>query len=201
MDDLRQDLERKNGRRNDHTSSSAILHLLHCYINISFLSPFLSPDRHAIILSANMSCPSLVFLRKLKIWHIPLSQQCSRQFPIETRRALHTSSRCFSNQEKTFRGQLYESTARRIQAQREAEARFAATTPLSSFARNSAFTFCTHASVAETFTADFCSNPLLVRPSLLVRKHETRQGVAIVYRTSTVYGSERTEAQYFAYKS
>lgn len=167
--------------------------------NIAFLLPFPSPGHNVIMMSVKMSSPSLIFLHTLR--RIPLSQQCSRQSPIGSRRALHTSPRCFSNQEKTFRGQLYESTARRIQAQREAEARFASTTPLSDFARNSYFTFCTQASVADTFTADFCSNRLLVRPSLLVRKQETRQSVAIIYCTPTIYGSERTEAQYLAYKS
>lgn len=146
-------------------STFALLKTYHSFCPSLLLSTLL------MIMSGTMSCPSLVFLRSLR--HIPLSQQCSRQIPIGSRRALHTSPRCFSNQEKTFRGQLYESTARRIQAQREAEARFASMTPLSTFARNSAFTFCTHASAAETFTADLCSNFLLVRPSLLVRKYET----------------------------
>ncbi|CAD6566539.1 MAG: D-lactate ferricytochrome c oxidoreductase [Alectoria sarmentosa] len=81
--------------------------------------------------------PSLV----RTIRHIPFSRQCSPQFPAGGRRALHTSPKFFSNEDKTFRGQLYESTARRIQAQREAEARFASMTPMSDFARQSAFTF------------------------------------------------------------
>ncbi|KAL9066763.1 MAG: hypothetical protein Q9161_007352 [Pseudevernia consocians] len=72
---------------------------------------------------------------------MPLSRQCSRQIPVGGRRALHTSPKSFLDEQKTFRGQLYESTARRIQAQREAEARYASVTPISAFATNSAFTF------------------------------------------------------------
>lgn len=86
-----------------------------------------------------MSSLSLVSLRSLR--YMPLSRQCLRQVPVVRRRSLHTSPKSFSSDEKSFRGQLYESTARRIQAQREAEARFASMTPMSSFAQNSAFTF------------------------------------------------------------
>ncbi|KAF6234908.1 hypothetical protein HO173_006838 [Letharia columbiana] len=87
-----------------------------------------------------MSYPSFLTLRSLR--HMPLSRQCARPLPVGGRRNLHTSPKSFSNEvEKTFRGQLYESTARRIQAQREAEARFASMSPTSDFARQSAFTF------------------------------------------------------------
>ncbi|KAM0806356.1 hypothetical protein BDR22DRAFT_828738 [Usnea florida] len=86
-----------------------------------------------------MSYPSLLLLRSFRLKPIP--QQCFRRLPLGGRRALHTSPKSFSNDEKTFRSQLYESTARRIQAQREAEARFASASPTSSFARRSAFTF------------------------------------------------------------
>lgn len=113
---------------------------------------FLYPDHKligAITLSASMSSLSLVSLRSLR--YMPLSRQCLRQVPVVRRRSLHTSPKSFSSDEKSFRGQLYESTARRIQAQREAEARFASMTPMSSFAQNSAFTFGMHTPAAGTF--------------------------------------------------
>ena len=141
------------------------------HYDIPFSFPFLSPNTNSVPMAGKMSRPSLALLRSLR--HIPPSRQCTRQLPIGGRRALHTSPKSFSNEEKSFRGQLYESTARRIQAQREAEARFASMTPDSGFARNSAFTFGMPASVAETFAADFCSNPLLLHLRLLVRNYET----------------------------
>lgn len=141
-------------------------------LSIAFLFPFHSLGHYSITMTGKMSCPSLVFLRSMR--HMPLSRQCSRPLPVGGRRNLHTSPKSFSNEvEKTFRGQLYESTARRIQAQREAEARFASMSPTSDFARQSAFTFGTHVSAAGLFTADSCSHRLLMRPSLLVWNHET----------------------------
>ena len=127
--------------------------------------------RILLFMSGNMSCPSVLLLRSLRLQPIP--RQCSQRLPLGGRRALHTSPKFFSNEERTFRSQLYESTARRIQAQREAEARFAAASPTSNSARRSAFTFGTHASAGQKSTADFSSNCLLVRASLLVRIYET----------------------------
>ena len=57
-------------------------------------------------------------------------------------RTFHSSPKLFTEPEKSFRGQLYESTARRIQRQREDEVRFASNMPISPFARSAAFTFC-----------------------------------------------------------
>lgn len=136
-----------------------------------FSFPFNSPDTNLVPMSGKMPCPSVALLRSLR--HMPLSRQSSRQIPVGGRRTLHTSPRSFSNEEKTFRGQLYESTARRIQAQREAEARFASLTPFSAFASNATLTFGMHASAAETFTADICSNRVFRRLRLLVRNYET----------------------------
>ena len=53
---------------------------------------------------------------------------------------MHGSPKKFE-EERSFRGQLYESTARRIKRQREDEVRFASMQPLSQTARNFAFTF------------------------------------------------------------
>ncbi len=103
-------------------------------------------------MSANMSRPSLAFLRGLR------GMPFKRRIQIGGRRLLQTSPRSFASEEKTFRGQLYESTARRIQAQREAEARFASMKPTSAFAQNSTLTFRMHASAAGMFTADFYSS-------------------------------------------
>lgn len=163
-----------------HLSYSKLLHL--CSVKKSSLIAFLLPSSFfrsipfsrlhlAFLCLEKMSCPSLVFLRSLR--RLPLSRQCSRQFPVGRRRALHTSPKSLSEEEKSFRGQLYESTARRIQAQREAEARFASMQPTSDFARNSAYTFCMHTSAAETLRADFCRHRLLMRHSLLVWNYET----------------------------
>lgn len=136
-----------------------------------------------------------------KMSYLSIVPWCSRRSvpPLQQlrtggRRALHTSSKTFANDGKTFRAQLYESTARRIQAQREAEARFASMVPTSAFASNSAFTFGMRASAAETSKADFCSSGLLVRAGLLVRKYEARKSIGIIHYTSIIYGSEWTEA-------
>lgn len=58
------------------------------------------------------------------------------------RRSFNSSRKMFDEPEKSFRGQLYESTARRLQRQREDEARFASNMPITPFARNAAITFC-----------------------------------------------------------
>lgn len=71
-----------------------------------------------------------------------MPQECLHRLPLRGRRPFHSSRKLFAEEDKTFRGQLYESTARRIKRQREAEARFADMTPPSAFARNAAFTFC-----------------------------------------------------------
>lgn len=134
-------------------------------------SSFFSLRLCIVFIAVKMSCLSSNSSRSLS--RMPLSRQCSLQIPIGGKRVLHTSPKSLSHEEKTFRGQLYESTARRIQAQRQAEARFASMVPISNSARNWAFTFCMHASAAETSTADFRSNCILMCRSLLVRKQET----------------------------
>ena len=79
-------------------------------------------------------------LRSLK--PSPSLQHRSRHGPFVGRRSLHRSPRLFEEEKKSFRGQLYESTARRIQRQREVEAAYAEAMPPSQFARQAAFTFC-----------------------------------------------------------
>ena len=115
-------------------------------------------------MATKMPCPILVFLRRRRCMP-PL-----RQLGLGGRRAFHISPKTLGSEERTFRGQLYESTARRIQAQREAEERFHNMKPLSAFASKSAFTFGMHPSVAEMSKADFCSGGFLVCPGLLHRK-------------------------------
>ena len=146
-------------------------------------------------MSTKMSSSSLLLLRKSR--RLPPS----RHLQIECRRAFNASPKSFVNEEKSFRGQLYESTARRIQAQREAEARFASMAPVSAFSRNSMLTFSMQTSAAETSTADSCSAGFHGHPKLLAWKHEAWRSVAIIHYTSIIYGSERTEAQYLAYKT
>ena len=84
--------------------------------------------------------PSAALLRSLR--PSPSLQHCSRHCPFVSRRSLHRSPRLFEEEQKSFRGQLYESTARRIQRQREIEAAYADAMPPSTLARNLAFTFC-----------------------------------------------------------
>ena len=115
-------------------------------------------------MSAMVPCPSSALLRSLKYVPFP------RQLRVRGRRTLHTSPK--SNEEKTFRGQLYESTARRIQAQREAEARFAAMSPTSEFSRNATLTFGMNVSAAEALAANSCSCSFRWRPRLLARKQK-----------------------------
>ena len=84
--------------------------------------------------------PSPALLRSLR----PSAslQHCPWHGPFVSRRSLHRSPRLFEEEKKSFRGQLYESTARRIQRQREVEAAYAEAMPPSQFARQAAFTFC-----------------------------------------------------------
>ena len=104
-------------------------------------------------MSGRLLYPSAALLRSLR--SSPSLRQCPRQFPIGGKRPLHTSPKSLEEEgQKSFRGQLYESTARRIQRQREAEARFASMTPPSAFARNAAFTFCPGTFPIERTTAD-----------------------------------------------
>lgn len=63
---------------------------------------------------------------------------------MEGGRPFHQSTKSLEEGDRSFRGQLYESTARRIKRQREEEVRYAQMTPISAFGRNAAFTFCEH---------------------------------------------------------
>lgn len=103
--------------------------------------PFFNPSS---IKMANMPgklfSPSAALLRSLR--PSPSLQHCSRLCPFVSRRSLHRSPRLCEEEQKSFRGQLYESTARRIQRQREIEAAYADAMPPSTLARNMAFTFC-----------------------------------------------------------
>ena len=119
--------------------ASRFLHLLAIHPPDSL--PFFN---HSSTKLANMPgklfSPSAALLRSLR--PSPSLQHCSRHCPFVSRRSLHRSPRLFEEEQKSFRGQLYESTARRIQRQREIEAAYADAMPPSTLARNLAFTFC-----------------------------------------------------------
>lgn len=99
-------------------------------------------------------CPSTALLRRLsralQASHngsrpsaSPSASSSSSPLLPSSRRTIHASSRRFDAQEpKSFRSQLYESTARRIQRQRDEEAQYAASRPISTAARNFSLTFC-----------------------------------------------------------
>ena len=103
-------------------------------------------------MSGRMFCPSAALLRSLR--PSPYLQRCSRHCPIGRRRSFHAPSKLLEEQ-KSFRSQLYESTARRLQRQREAEARFADRTPPTKLAVTAAFTFCTNPNAVRLAKTDF----------------------------------------------
>jgi hypothetical protein len=105
-----------------------------------------------IVMSSGTHCPSLALLRSLR--QLASSRPCVRRHPNVGRRSFHRSPKSLDEGDRSFQGQLYESTARRIKSQREAEARFAGMTPPTAFARNAAFTFCINPLIAATTTAD-----------------------------------------------
>ncbi|KAL6713838.1 D-lactate ferricytochrome c oxidoreductase [Lecanora helva] len=90
-------------------------------------------------MSARPLCPSAALLRSLN--QSGSRQSCSYKYPVVRRRSFHSSLRRLEEGEKSFRAQLYESTARRIKRQREQEERFALLRPDSPATRNFAFTF------------------------------------------------------------
>ena len=134
--------------------------------------------------------PSVALLRSLK--PSPSLQHCSRHGPFVTRRSLHRSPRLFEEEKKSFRGQLYESTARRIQRQREVEAAYAEAIPPSHFARQAAFTFCIKPSVQlKQLWLTLRSNRILNCAGLLVRINEACRCLPNVYSSSRLSRSER----------
>lgn len=124
-------------RRRAHPS----LRFLHLWPNIHQTAcPFSIGSTKQANMPGTISSPSAALLRSLR--PSPSLQHCSRHGPLVSRRSLHRSPRLFEEETKSFRGQLYESTARRIQRQREVEAAYADAMPPSHFARQAAFTFC-----------------------------------------------------------
>lgn len=99
-------------------------------------------------MSKRVLCPSSALLRSLGA-RAPLQSCLQRHQQVVGKRAFRLSPRSLEVGDRSFRGQLYESTARRLKAQREAEARHAEMTPISAFARNAAFTFCKNPLAAE----------------------------------------------------
>ncbi len=89
-------------------------------------------------ISGNNLCPSVALLKSFR--QVPVSQQCLRQIPIGSRRAIH-SSRRLCEEKRDFKGQLYESTAQRLQRERAEQRRFAKERGESSGGRNAAITF------------------------------------------------------------
>ena len=93
---------------------------------------------------AQTPVPSKALLRSLQLAPTS-SSQCMRTVFRQSRRKIHTS-RCYleeqdSEPRKSFRGQLYESTAQRLKRQRDEEALFRSNKPTTAFARNGAIAF------------------------------------------------------------
>ena len=89
-------------------------------------------------MTGNNLCPSVALLKSFRQVTIP--SQCLRQIPIGTRRTIHSSRRLYE-EKKDFKGQLYESTAQRLQRERAEQRRFAKERGESSGGRNAAITF------------------------------------------------------------
>ena len=84
-------------------------------------------------------CPSLALLRSLK--RAPqISQRCNCQISSAQRRAFRTA-RALKEEQRSFKGQLYESTAQRLQRERVEQARFAKLRGEGGAGRNAAATF------------------------------------------------------------
>ena len=114
-----------------------------------------------------------------------------RKNSVASRLLFHNSPRRFEEEEgRSFQGQLYESTARRIKRQREAEARFAGHNETSNMARNFAFTFCASSSPQQGKWLTVGSNIIFMRTRLLVRFDETRFCVVAVHSTFRRYATK-----------
>ena len=89
-------------------------------------------------MSGNRLSPSVALLRSFR--QVPIPKQCLRQIPIGSHRAIH-SSRPLSEEQKDFKGQLFESTTQRLQRERAEQRRFAKERGEHSGGRNAAITF------------------------------------------------------------
>ena len=90
------------------------------------------------LMSGNRLCPSVALLQSFR--QAPIPKQCLRQNPLGIRRAIH-GSRPLSEEKKDFKGQLFESTAQRLQRERADQRRFAKERGEHSAGRNTAITF------------------------------------------------------------
>ena len=90
-------------------------------------------------MSTSKLCPSIALLRSLgRVSHPP--SQCVQQVSLRFERAFH-KSRSLRREEKSFKGQLYESTAQRLERERAEQRRFAKERGESSGGRTAATTF------------------------------------------------------------
>ena len=96
-----------------------------------------------INMAVQMPVPSQALLRSLRL--APCSCQCPRTITPSCRRAFHPNRRRHEEGapelKKSFRGQLYESTAQRIKRQREEEAAHTPERPVTMFGKNLAIAF------------------------------------------------------------
>lgn len=75
-----------------------------------------------VVMSIKQICPSTALLQSLR--QVPGAAKCPNQLQLSHPRALQTSRRK-AEQASSFRGQLYESTQRRLQKEREEQQRLA----------------------------------------------------------------------------
>lgn len=80
---------------------------------------------------------------KFAFCQVSRSRRCALQLTCKaviSRKGIHLSRR-FAEEKKSFRGQLYESTAQRLEREREEQRRFARERGANSGGRNAAITF------------------------------------------------------------
>ena len=92
-------------------------------------------------MAAQRPAPSMALLRSLMQAPMTGHHQYKALTGLARRRAFHSSSRRFAEPKPSFRAQLYESTAQRVQRQRAIENFYAADAPRSILARLAAYAF------------------------------------------------------------
>ena len=91
-------------------------------------------------MSASKLCPSVALLRSLGLSSHLVSRRCVQQTSMRLGRAIHSSASSQEDQ-KSFKGQLYESTYQRLERERAEQRRFAKERGQSSGSRTAATTF------------------------------------------------------------
>ena len=144
-------------------------------------------------MSAPHLCLSLA--RRAFSKQAPRTPQCLHKLSRSHKRPLHIS-RSLKAEEKSFKGQLYESTALRLQRERAEQARFAKARGESSRGRNAAVTFGLPPQIMgrEVEAIAYISSHLcFVRDLLLFGFHEPCRSIHALYDSSIDYDSPKTQ--------